>query len=139
MRVGLLEDDIATQEMFLLILQEEGYTAVNYTSAEECLAAMEITTPSITQRPVDVMIIDWRLDGTITGLEVIRRIRNTPHLHTLPIILTTAATVSEAELEEVQQLHVALLEKPFSVDEISQLIKRIAPPEVQQSLNETNR
>lgn len=130
MRVGLLEDDIATQEMFLLVLQEEGYTAVNYSSAEECLAALGVTTPGAIQSPVDVMLTDWRLGGPFSGIEVIRQIRRTPHLQTLPIILTTAATVNATEMVELQQLHVALLEKPFSVDEISQLIKQLlsSPP-----------
>lgn len=125
MRVGLLEDDIATQEMFLLVLQEEGYTAVNYSSAEECLTALGATTPGITQPPIDLMLTDWRLGGPFSGIEVIRELRRTPHLQTLPIILTTAATVNAAELAELRQLHVALLEKPFSVDEVSQLIKQL--------------
>ena len=130
MRVGLLEDDIATQEMFLLVLQEEGYTAVNYSNAEECLAALGVTTSEITQSPIDVMLTDWRLGGSFTGVEVIRQLRRTPHLQTLPIILTTAATVNATEMAELRQLQVALLEKPFSVDEISQLIKQLvsSPP-----------
>jgi DNA-binding response OmpR family regulator len=125
MRVGLLEDDIATQEMFLLVLQEEGYTAVNYSNTEECLADLGVTTPRTGPPPIDVLLIDWHLSGPVTGLGVIRQIRQTSHLDTLPIILTTAALVNATEMEELRQLRVALLEKPFSVDEVSQLIKQV--------------
>jgi len=111
--------------MFLLVLQEEGYTAVNYSSAEECLADLGVTTSRTGPPPIDVLLIDWHLSGSTTGLGVIRRIRQIPHLDTLPIILTTAALVNAAEMEELRQLCVALLEKPFSVDEVSQLIKQV--------------
>ena len=125
MRVGLLEDDIATQEMFLLILQDEGYVAINYSSADECLAALGVTVPLTMPLPVDMMIIDWRLDDTMTGIEVIQRLRSTPHLNTLPLILSTAATLSHAQMQELSNLNVAILEKPFSVDEITRLIQRL--------------
>lgn len=128
MHVGLLEDDIATQEMFLLILQDEGYVAVNYSSAEECLSALGVTEPLTTPLPVDMMIIDWRLDDAMTGIEVIQRLRSTPHLSTLPLILSTAATLGQTQIQELSRLDVALLEKPFSVDEITRLMQRLAAP-----------
>jgi two-component system chemotaxis response regulator CheY len=126
MRIGLLEDDIATQEMFVLMLQEEGYTVVNYNSAQECLAALGVTGPVPTELPVDMMLIDWHLEDSITGLEVCQRIRSTLHLHRLPIILTTAATVTPITRLHLQHLQVALLEKPFAIDDVVALFHRVA-------------
>lgn len=120
MRVGLLEDDVAIQEMILLVLQEEGYTVITYPSAEACLEALGVTSQEAAPSPIDVLIVDWRLDGLISGIEVIQHIRNTKPLETLPIILTTAA--SFIDQDELHKLHVALLEKPFSVDDIISLI-----------------
>ncbi|GCE48973.1 two-component system phosphate regulon response regulator PhoB [Thermosporothrix hazakensis] len=122
MHVGLLEDDLAIQEMVMLVLQDEGYTVTVFAEAEQCLEALGVTTPQPQVSPVDVMIIDWRLNGSMSGIEVIRRIRSCPHLQSLPIILTTAATFTDTE--ELQNLNVSLLEKPFSVDEIIMLIKQ---------------
>ncbi len=122
MHVGLLEDDVAIQEMLLLVLEDEGYHVTNYSNATECLHALT----SLTDRalsPIDLLIIDWRLGGIISGAEVIEQIRLIPVLDTLPIILTTAATFND--IEELQRLHVALLEKPFSVDDMSSLIKNL--------------
>jgi two-component system phosphate regulon response regulator PhoB len=126
MRVGLLEDDIAIQEMLLLVLQESGYTVINFVSAEECLEKLRLSYQELGFAPLDLMIIDWRLYGSISGIEVIRQIRNDVHLQSLPIVLTTAATFTD--LEELQDLHVALLQKPFSFDEITTLIRTLTQP-----------
>ena len=122
MHVGLLEDDVAIQEMLLLVLKDEGYIVTNYPSAKECLQALTPIT-EYTQTPIDLLIIDWRLGGNIFGTEVIKQIRLNPVLNTFPIILTTAATFND--VEELRRLQVSLLEKPFSVDDITLLIKNL--------------
>src|SRR5690242_19130574 len=124
-RVGLLEDDIAIQEMLLLVLQDEGYSVLNYPDAEACLNSLGMmgTAAPTSTLPIDILIADWRLSGSTTGVEVIRQLRAMPHLATLPIILTTAATFNDTE--ELQQLHVSLLEKPFSVDDAIHLIQTL--------------
>ena len=121
MRVGLLEDEVAIQEMLLLMLQDEGYTVINFSDAEECLTALSDAVQQGTPLPVDLMIIDWRLSGPTSGLEVIRQIQNLLHLNSLPIILTTAAAFSDTE--ELKDIHMTLLEKPFAIDEMITLIK----------------
>ncbi len=123
MRVGLLEDDIAIQEMILLMLQEEGYTVVNYPDAESCLESLGVQKAAVSELPIDLLITDWRLSGVQTGIEVIRQLRSSAHLQTLPIMLTTAATFND--MEELQKLQVTLLEKPFSLDEITRLIQEL--------------
>jgi DNA-binding response OmpR family regulator len=122
MQVGLLEDDVAIQEMLLLVLEDEGYTVTNYPNAGECLRALvPLTTRS--QSPIELLIIDWRLGGNISGTEVIQQIRSNPVLDTLPIILTTAATFND--IAELKHFQVSLLEKPFSVDDMALLIKNL--------------
>ena len=123
MRVGLLEDDVAIQEMLLLVLQDEGYVVVNFLSAEACLEAFDEAARQKGQGPVDLMIVDWRLNGAISGIEVIQQIRANALQTTLPIILTTAATYTNTE--ELQDLNIVLLEKPFSVDDMAALIKQL--------------
>lgn len=123
MRVGLLEDDVAIREMILLVLQDEGHSVLSFSTAEECLEVLNAATQTPDQIPVDLMIVDWRLGGSIFGTEVIRQIRNDSRFQSLPIILTTAASVQDNE--ELQDFQVALLEKPFSVDEMISLIKEL--------------
>ena len=123
MHVGLLEDDLSIQEMLLLVLQDEGYTVTNYPDAEGCIEALQRAGADGTPVPVDLMIVDWRLNGFMTGTEVIQQIRNNPYLNTLPIILTTAATFSDTTA--LQNLQVSLLPKPFAVDDMITLINHL--------------
>lgn len=123
MHVGLLEDDISIQEMLLLVLQDEGYAVTNYPDAGGCIEALKKAGEDGTPVPVDLMIVDWRLNSSMTGTEVIQQIRNNLYLATLPIILTTAATFND--MTELQNLHVSLLQKPFAVDDMITLIKHL--------------
>lgn len=123
MHVGLLEDDAAIQEMLLLVLEDEGYTVTSFPDAESCLDALGLINTSATPQSLDLLIVDWRLNGLTTGTEVIRQVRQQPHLAYLPIILTTAATFHDTE--ELYNLQVSLLEKPFAVDDITALIKEL--------------
>jgi len=123
MRVGLLEDDIAIQEMLSLVLQDEGYTVTNYLRAEQCLDALGTTIQGPMLPPVDLLIVDWHLGGTTSGTQVIQQIRSNPRLSLLPIILTTAATFKH--IEALHHWHVCLLQKPFSVDDIALLVKKL--------------
>ena len=122
MHVGLLEDDIAIQEMLLLVLKDEGYVVTNYPDAQACLQALAPVTEHV-HSPIDLLVIDWHLGGNVSGTEVIKQIRLNPALTALPIILTTAATFND--IEELKRLQVALLEKPFSVDDMTLLIKNL--------------
>jgi len=126
MHIGLLEDDIAIQEMLRLVLQDEGYTVTVYPNADACLNAF--FTPPQEQKtdPIDLLIVDWRLSGSAPGTEVIRRLRKDSSFDSLPIILTTAATFSNTN--ELRKLHVSLLEKPFAVDEVVNMIKDLVQP-----------
>lgn len=126
MHIGLLEDDISIQEMLLLVLQDEGYAVTNYPDAENCIEALRVVGIDGVPRPVDLVIIDWRLNGALSGTEVIQLIRNNPCLDTLPVILTTAATFSDTAI--LQNLHISLLEKPFAVDDMLALIKQLTQP-----------
>lgn len=123
MRVGLLEDDVAIQEMLLLMLQDEGYTVTNFPGVEACLETLDVEKQDADSAPIDLMIIDWRLSDKMTGTEVIQKLRQNAGLQNLPIILTTAATFSDTDV--LQNLHVSLLEKPFSVDDMIALIEKL--------------
>ena len=123
MQIGLLEDDTAIQEMLLLVLQDAGYSVKSYPTANDCLDALFSDAREQKVSPIDLLIVDWRLAGSVSGIEVIRALRASETYATLPIILTTAATFPSDE--ELRDMHVALLEKPFAVDEVINLIKSL--------------
>jgi DNA-binding response OmpR family regulator len=123
MHIGLLEDDIAIQEMLRLVLYDEGYTVTAYSSADACLDALFTALREQARIPIDLLIVDWRLSGSAPGTEVIRQLRDNPAFEALPIILTTAAAFTNTD--ELENLHISLLEKPFAVDEVVELINKL--------------
>jgi two-component system, chemotaxis family, chemotaxis protein CheY len=124
MKIGLLEDDSAIQEMLRLVFQDEGHVVTIYPSAEECINAL--FQPEQVGLPIDLLIVDWRLAGLTSGIEVIRAIRNNPTFATLPIIFTTAVTIRNTD--ELQNLRVDILEKPFAIDELLNMAKHLVQP-----------
>ena len=126
MRVGLLEDDVAIQEMLRLVLQEENYSVTIYPTAEECLKALLNNETQQISPPIDLLIVDLRLSKSISGTQVIQQLRASNKLTLLPIILTTASTFTNTE--ELQRLNVTLVEKPFDVDEMVTVIKDLTQP-----------
>ena|ERR1051326_694857 len=126
MDIGLLEDDTAIQEMLRLVLEDEGYTVTIYPNAEACLNALLALPTEQKNKPVDLLIVDWRLSGSVPGTEVIHKLRSNASFDSLPIILTTAATFND--INELQNLHVSLLQKPFALDDVVALIKKLVHP-----------
>lgn len=125
MHIGLLEDDIAIQEMLRLVLHDEGHTVTVYSSADACLDALFTALREQARIPIDLLIVDWRLSGSAPGTEVIRQLRDNSAFEALPIILTTAAAFTNTD--ELENLHISLLEKPFAVDEVAELINKLVP------------
>jgi CheY-like chemotaxis protein len=123
LRIGLLEDDLAIQEMLRLLLQSEGHDVVVYPTAQNCLTDVcENESAASTQKP-DLLLVDLRLAHSTSGLAVIKQIRLIPHLQSLPIILMTAsATLNRQELEH---LRTVLLPKPFDVDDVTHLVDEL--------------
>ena len=116
MLIGLLEDDLAIQEMLRLLLQSEGYEVTAYASAEECLTRLRIDDAQSDVACPNLLMIDLHLAKAISGLVVIEQIRSNPRLKSLPIILMTASAFIDKQ--DLQRLHVTLLPKPFDIDEI---------------------
>src|SRR5258706_16340589 len=103
MQIGLLEDDVAIQEMLRLLLEDEHYTVVIYPTAGACLNALLSEEQKQLPVPIVLLIVDLRLPKAVSGIEGIRQIRSDPSLSSLRIILTTAA--SFIEIEDRSDLH----------------------------------
>jgi two-component system, chemotaxis family, chemotaxis protein CheY len=123
MQIGLLEDDVAIQEMLRLVLEDENYTVVIYPTAEACLEALLTDERKQGSVPIDLLIVDLRLPRAISGMEIIRKLRNDPSYSSLPIILTTAT--SFVDIGDLTVLHVHFLEKPFDIDKLINMISEL--------------
>ena len=121
MRIALLEDDLAIQEMLRLLLQGEGHEVIVYPGAQACLA--DLCEAGAGAHVPDLLLVDLRLAKSTSGLTVIEQIRLTPRLESLPIILMTASAILDRQ--ELERLRIALLPKPFDVDDVVRLINEL--------------
>jgi DNA-binding response OmpR family regulator len=128
MHIGLLEDDLAIQEMLCLVLQSEGYGVVIYSTAEECLTDLLAAERGPSATSPDLLIVDLRLPRSVSGTEVIAQLRADLHWRSLPIILTTASSYTNTG--ELEQLQVTLVTKPFDIDEMVRIIRELTQPQL---------
>jgi CheY-like chemotaxis protein len=121
--IGLLEDDLAIQEMLRLLLQSEGYEVVAYASAEECLSELHKAVLQSGAPCPGLLMIDLHLTKSFSGLTVIEHLRADARLELLPVILMTASAFIDKQ--DLQRLRVKLLPKPFDIDEIISLVSAL--------------
>jgi DNA-binding response OmpR family regulator len=81
-RVLIAEDEPHLVESLTFILEREGYEVLTAPDGEAALQQLLASTP-------DLMILDMMLPK-LNGLEVLKKIRDHPHLKTLPVIVLTA-------------------------------------------------
>ena len=123
-RVLVVEDEANIREMIALNLRLAGMEAVEADSAEAALPLLE-------QKPgCDAAILDVMLPGE-DGFSILKKLRNTPALRRLPIIMVTAKS---SELDTVRGLDCGAddyISKPFGIMEflsrVRAALRRSAP------------
>lgn len=116
MRVVLvIEDDRDTNEAVVGVLTAEGYSCLAALNAEEGLRLLQKHKPSL-------VVLDLLLGGGMTGAEFLVRKAASLRVAEIPVVVITALT-DVPTLDNV----VATLHKPFTVDEILDLVWKFAP------------
>jgi len=112
--VLVIEDDGATNEAIVGILTMEGYSCLAAFDGEQGLRLMEKHEP-------DLVVLDLQLP-VMTGAELLVRKAAVTTLAEIPVVVVTALP-SMPQLDNV----VAMLRKPFTVDQILDLVWKFAP------------
>ena len=88
--IYIVEDDASIRELEQYALQSNGYEVQGFESAEPFWQAMRAAEP-------ELVILDVMLPGE-DGFSILKKLRNTPSLRKLPIIMVTAKS---SELDTV--------------------------------------
>ena len=80
--IYIVEDDASIRELEQYALQSNGYEVQGFESAEPFWQAMRAAEP-------ELVILDVMLPGE-DGFSILKKLRNTPSLRKLPIIMVTA-------------------------------------------------
>jgi CheY-like chemotaxis protein len=116
----VVNDNADFLELMSAILDEDaGYDVSLFDGQETSVGQLADSEP-------DLVIVDLLL-GKVSGWELVTLSRAEPRLAEIPIIVCSADVTSlrarEPELAAVANLHV--LEKPFSIDKLTELVERV--------------
>ena len=121
--VLIVEDDEAIMTLVRYNLEAEGFRVAEARDGEDALLQVKEAAP-------DLILLDWMLP-LVSGIEVCRRLRQSPDSRSIPIILLTARG---EESDKVRGLDVGAddyVTKPFSPNEllarVQALLRRSRP------------
>lgn len=113
----IVEDEAEIREMLRFSLERAGYEVVEAETAEEAIHVIQGTIP-------DLMLIDWMLPG-ISGIELLRRLRNDELTVHAPVIMLTARGEEQDKLKGFDYGVDDFITKPFSPKELLARIKAL--------------
>lgn len=116
MRVLIAEDEALVAMDLKMTLNEIGYSVIGISSSGE-----ETIQLTIEQKP-DIILMDVRLRGAVSGLQAAEKIQED---YAVPILFITAAT-DKSTLQEIDNSKInALLSKPFSKQELEIALNKL--------------
>lgn len=116
-KILIVDDESDIVDLVSYNLEREGFSTVKAYDGEAALRKVR------TEKP-DLLILDLMLPG-IGGLDICKKIRATPEISSLPIIMLTAKT---DEIDKIIGLEIGAddyMTKPFSVKEVVARVRTI--------------
>ena len=115
----LVVDDFSTMRRIVRnLLKENGFDRVD--EAEDGALAYQ----RLQQGGIDFVVTDWNMPN-MDGLELVKKIRSTPALAQLPILMITAEAKRENIISAAQAGATGYIVKPFTAQILSDKLKKI--------------
>ncbi|KQN25785.1 two-component system response regulator [Sphingomonas sp. Leaf33] len=128
----LVEDDPALAELVSWNFRREDFEVRHTPDGEEALLLAREVTP-------DIVLLDWMIEGPISGLEVCRQLRRTAATQNVPIIMLTARGEEEDRVRGLETGADDYVTKPFSPREliarVGAVLRRVRPALAGESLS----
>lgn len=120
--VLIVDDDPTMRDLLGRAFSESGVpvqTAMNIRQAIKVLSTS----------PVAAVVSDMLFVNSAgqSGLDVLRYVRATPHLHHLPVIVLTGFLLNKAVVTEIESLSGELWHKPISVRALVERVTKMLP------------
>lgn len=117
--IMVVEDHRDVQEMLVDLFQLAQMDALGAGRGDEALALMR-------ENPPDLAILDIDLPGEMSGLDLLRAIRDDQTLAPMPVVMLTAQNVA-ARTPDTDAADLVLL-KPVDPDHLLRLVRRLLGP-----------
>ena len=114
-RVLLVEDEESAAETLAAILELEGFHVTLAANGKRAIEVLEDAQPAL-------IITDYMMP-VMDGIEMAQAIRAMPAYSTVPILMTSS--VAEAAIKEHESLLSAFLRKPFRIEALMELVRRL--------------
>jgi two-component system phosphate regulon response regulator PhoB len=122
-RLLLVEDDKALAELLIWHFERQDFEVTRTGDGEEALMLAA-------ERPPDIVILDWMIEG-VSGLEVCRRLRRKTATANVPIIMLTARGEEADRVRGLETGADDYVTKPFSPKELvaraAAVLRRVRP------------
>ena len=123
----IADDDEASCQFFVEVLEREGYRVDQVQTGDEALARLRKTLH-------DLLLVDVRMPG-MTGLEVTRAVRK--EYPCLPILVMTAFGSMETAIDAIHEGAFDFISKPMNLEELKKIVARaLAQQKLQASKRE---
>ncbi len=116
-KILIVEDNPKNMRVIEMTLRTRDYTLLKATDGQEALDM------AMRERP-DLIIMDLRLPK-MSGLEVTRKLRETPGFNRIPIIAITAYVIKGDKERVINAGFDAYLPKPFNTREFPGLVAQV--------------
>ena len=113
----VVDDDVAIRTLIQDILDDVHYKVILVADGSAALTAMETVVP-------DLVTLDLDMPG-IHGGQVLELIRQHEDLRDVKVVIITSATLIAPRVKELAQ---AVVQKPFDIDDLLEVIQRLTPP-----------
>jgi len=109
----VVDDDDSTVELLAQLLELEGYAVLTASNGKEALESASRTVPGL--------IVTDQVMPIMTGAELFRALKSSPHLRQVPVILITSAPPAAA-----RDLHwTELIRKPLDLEALLRSVHRV--------------
>lgn len=107
-KILVIDDEVSIQESLKGILEDEGFTALNVSTAEEGIAIIE-------EKDIDLVLLDIWLGDAMDGITALEEIQR---LFAIPVIMISGHASIETAVQATRKGAYDFIEKPLSYDKV---------------------
>lgn len=116
--VLVLDDEENIRRMMRTYLERHAYAAVEAATVDAAVAIVR-------NMPVSAVILDVRLPGARSGLDVLAMLRKIPEMATVPVLIVTGSILTEEEEHQVTRQRAHVIYKPEGFETIVNFLDQL--------------
>ena len=118
MKIVIADDSRTARFLIRQYLEMAGFYQADFTEVESGREALDY----IKENAVDLVITDYKMPE-MDGLDLLRRVKASPKLHDLPVLVITSFA-NQAKIDELLENGAfAVLQKPLSLSKLHETVK----------------